>query len=221
VATISSISVTCAACGTASEQRRATGIDTVGFPDLDLRPPEMRRSTMHTWLQECPSCGFVAPDISKSDDIERAAMHGPEWNALLAGRGGADALSNRFERRAFLERAGAKDGLAAFRMLCAAWDADDRKDVAGAKAYRAKAVPLFEAALDGPPSPQLAVDWTMQLVDVLRRLRRWDEADTLNDRLFDEDRMTIRAVAAFNARMIQEGDDARFGMGIALEEAGA
>jgi hypothetical protein len=214
-----SITVTCAACGGASDQFRLGRIDTVGFPDLDLRPPEMRRSTMRYWLQDCPSCGFVAPDIGKIDEIEKAAMNGPEWAALMAGRGGAAALSNRFERRSFLERAAARDGLAAFRMLCAAWDADDRGDTEGARACRTRAVPLFEAALDGPPTPQQATDWLLQLVDVLRRLGRWDEAGDRVGGLFDDERIQIQAIGAFQARMIREGDDARFSIAIAMEEA--
>ena len=43
-----------------------TSTSTWGYPDLDLRPAEMKRSSMFAWLQECPHCGFVARDIEQT-----------------------------------------------------------------------------------------------------------------------------------------------------------
>lgn len=215
-------SVTCAACGTTSEHQRAVDVPSFGWPDLDLRPPEMRRGTMHTWLQDCPSCGFVAADISKRSDAERAAIEGPvnapTWAEMLGQRGGVDALARRFERRAFLESQIDKPGLAGFRMLCAAWDADDRKDTTGARFYREQAAPLFEAALANDPDAKEATDWTIQLVDVLRRIGKWDEADEYCDRLLGHPTPKIHGIGRFQNRMIAEGDDGRFTIAIVMEE---
>lgn len=43
-----------------------TSTSTWGYPDLDLRPSEMQRSSMFAWLQECPHCGYVARDIEQT-----------------------------------------------------------------------------------------------------------------------------------------------------------
>ena len=64
--TIGKISAECVICGKESEHTSITSSNAMGSPDLDLRPPEMQRSTMEWWLQECPACGYVAPDISES-----------------------------------------------------------------------------------------------------------------------------------------------------------
>ena len=46
----------CAVCGAMHEYRILTSTNAFGSPDLDLRPPMMKRGTMHLWVQECPSC---------------------------------------------------------------------------------------------------------------------------------------------------------------------
>ncbi|MGD9738731.1 MAG: hypothetical protein AB7O56_10735 [Bauldia sp.] len=216
--TINPISVTCAVCGTTSEQQRLANVESYGWPDLDLRPPEMRRSTMPVWLQDCPSCGFVAPDLAKASDADKAALDAPAWRELVAARDGAP-LANRFERRALIEGATAQAGLAAYRFLCAAWDADDRDDADSASAYRSQAAASFIEALDEMPDAKEATDWTIQLVDVLRRIGRFDEAEAYCDRLIGNALPKVDAIARFQIRMILEGDSARYTMAIAMEEA--
>ena len=59
-------SVRCAVCGTESRQPRAMAPPPEQAPDLDLRPGEPLRSTMRFWLQQCPHCGYAAPDITRA-----------------------------------------------------------------------------------------------------------------------------------------------------------
>ena len=56
---------TCYVCGHRSSYELVASTNTFGSPDLDLRPPEMYRSTMHTWIQFCDNCGYSCPDISE------------------------------------------------------------------------------------------------------------------------------------------------------------
>lgn len=220
--TVVTETVTCRACGATSEQEKLAGTTSFGWPDLDLRPPEMRRSTMRVWLQECPSCGFVAADLSKVSDAERNAIKGhvagPMWEEFLAGRDGPDALAKRFERRAFIEWQTNRQGLAGYRMLCAAWDADDRGDLAGAKDYREQAAVFLEVALANDPDAKEATDWTIQLVETLRRLGSFDKAEEYADRLIGNASAKIDAIGRFQLRMILELDTNRYTMGDALED---
>src|SRR5688572_39454 len=184
--TYGSENVRCAACGTETEQVRLLSTNSFGWPDLDLRPPEMRRSTMRAWLQECPSCGFVAADLSKVSDAEIAAIGGPvadTWKEMLADRSDTSPLALRFDRRAFIEWQTNRHGLAGYRMLCAAWDADDRGDTQSAIAYRTEAATLLQTALANTPDAKEATDWTVQLVDILRRLGKWEDAADYCERL--------------------------------------
>lgn len=220
--TYGSRQVRCAVCGTESEQLRVDSAESFGWPDLDLRPPERRRSTMQAWLQECPSCGFVAADLSKVSDAEIAAISGPEaeptWKEMLADRSESGPLSLRFDRRAFIERQMHRYGLAGFRMLCAAWDADDRNDTQSAIAYRAEAATLLETALTNRPDAKEATDWTVQLVDILRRLGKWDAAADYCERLVGNSEPRIDAIGRFQARAIVDEDSGRYTMGGAMED---
>ena len=52
--------VTCAICGEDAEQIEIGSTNAFGSPDLDLRPPPMKRQTMAFWMQACPLwlCGI-------------------------------------------------------------------------------------------------------------------------------------------------------------------
>ena len=52
-------------------------------PDLDLRPGEALRSTMDRWLQQCPHCGYAAPDIAKAHPGAVAAVQAAPFRALI------------------------------------------------------------------------------------------------------------------------------------------
>jgi len=220
--TIVTQTVTCRVCGTTSDQEKLADTTSFGWPDLDLRPPEMRRSTMRAWLQDCPSCGFVAADLSKVSDAEKDAIKGPVagpmWQEYLTERDGPDALAKRFERRAFIEWQTNRQGLAGFRMLCAAWDADDRGDAAGATGYREQAVVFLEVALANAPNAKEATDWTIQLVETLRRLGSFDKAEEYGDRLIGNASPKVDAIGRFQLRMILESDRNPYTMGDALED---
>ena len=56
---------TCAICGSTNEYHVICSTNTMGPPDLDLRPAEMHRSTMPMWVQWCPDCGYCAGDITR------------------------------------------------------------------------------------------------------------------------------------------------------------
>ena len=62
---------TCAVCGATHRYRILTSTNAFGSPDLDLRPPQMKRGTMPLWVQECPSCGYTAEDVSDPTQIPR------------------------------------------------------------------------------------------------------------------------------------------------------
>ena len=62
---IRDVKLKCAVCGKNSQQKRLLSTNIQGFRDLDMRPPEMERSTIDTWVQRCPFCGYCAPEISE------------------------------------------------------------------------------------------------------------------------------------------------------------
>ena len=74
----------CAVCGTESRQAPFRASPPEQAPDLDLRPGEPVRSAMARWLQQCPSCGYAAPDITKAHPAAALAVAAAPFRALLA-----------------------------------------------------------------------------------------------------------------------------------------
>ena len=60
----------CPVCGKVSSHQVLGSTNTMDYPDLDLRPAEMQRSTMNTWLDECPHCGYVSGDFRNETSID-------------------------------------------------------------------------------------------------------------------------------------------------------
>lgn len=63
--------ITCPICEKDFEIYFLASTNRMGSPDLDLRPPEMERSTMDMWVQECPHCGYVSSDFEKTPEIKK------------------------------------------------------------------------------------------------------------------------------------------------------
>lgn len=124
---IRDVNTTCSVCGETHPQRVLLSTNSLGYPDLDLRPSEMQRSTMFTWLQECPNCGYVAgnlkneleasPDILKSDEYLTC-----EGNDFKSG------LSKRFFRRYLISKAENNYSSEFTSLLHCAWACDDSDD---------------------------------------------------------------------------------------------
>ncbi len=83
--TLEDTEVTCAICAKKSKHTTVGSTNAFGAPDLDLRPPEMERSTMEFWLQECPSCGYVSYEIDEAHSEAKSAMETEEFKAIQSG----------------------------------------------------------------------------------------------------------------------------------------
>ena len=200
--------VTCSICGTASEQQVLMSTNTLGFQDLDLRPPEMQRSTMSTWLHECPSCGFVSEDLTNAEEGTQELLAAERFKALHQDRALSGTLIGRCLKRSFLAEELGNALEAANCALWAAWAADD-SDNRSAIEYRSKAADLFLAAASAAPAgSEGSIMMRTRTVDILRRARRWDEAIGLADAVLADDALdpTIRSIVEFGRRLSQAGD---------------
>ena len=59
----------CAICGADVACTSLVSTNVFGSPDLDLRPPEMKRSTMPYWVQECTKCSYVSKKVTDESDV--------------------------------------------------------------------------------------------------------------------------------------------------------
>ncbi len=200
----------CAVCGTPSRQAPFRPSPPEQAPDLDLRPGEPVRSSMARWLQQCPSCGYAAPNITKAHPAAAQAVAAAPFRALLAETG-YPPLARRFLAWAHvLEETGALHA-AAEATLQAAWVADDlgRDDLA--RLWRLDAVALWRG---GPP---LDPEQTVRVVDALRRAETWDDAGATAEALQRSDPPeAVAQVIGLELRLIAAGDAGRHTVASAL-----
>lgn len=202
--------VVCAVCGTESRQILFRPSAPEQAPDLDLRPGQPLRATMGRWLQQCPQCGYAAPDISEAHPAAAQAVGAANFRALL-NEASHPPLARRFLAWALvLEETGALHA-AAEATLQAAWTADDLGRPELARAFRLDAVALWRS---GPP---LDAEQTVRVVDALRRAEEWeDAANTARALLRENPPEAVAQVLALELRLIEARDAARHSVASAL-----
>jgi hypothetical protein len=165
-------SVQCGNCGESSEHPVLMSTNAFGSPDLDLRPPEMERSTMDTWLKLCPACGYCAPNLTQPP-ADPAVIQSKAYRDAL---GAADfpELARRF--LAFAVATGPLDpGTTAQAYLQAAWVCDDAGRPEQAAESRRQSAAWFRRCKPFSGDEEGASMGAV-LVDVLRRCGQFAEA---------------------------------------------
>lgn len=200
--------VVCAVCEAESEQRAILSTNRMGAPDLDLRAPPMERDTIIAWLQECPSCGFVSPDLSAATEAEIAAANAGVGAPGEAEAGSATELMQRFQRRAAIENVLGDLRAAGLRSLNAAWVADDA-GLPDAIERRREAADYYARYLATDPPDEEANHLGVMLVDILRRAEVWDEAEGYCEWLAHRETLPIiQTIVRFQAQAIARRDAA-------------
>ena len=179
----------CAVCGTASTYNTLASTNTFGSPDLDLRPPEMRRSTMSTWIQECPSCGYVSSEVSDPTNVTRMWLMSEKYRTCN-GIKFSSGLAKQFYKHYLINMHDDKVEDAFFAILHAAWACDDMEDNNHARYCREIAITLATQMIeeDHPNKSTLL----LMRADLMRRSGHFEElietysSLTFEDKLFDQ-----------------------------------
>ena len=168
----------------------------------------MARSTMPFWLHECPSCGYVAEDISEIDEPTSTLIASVEFEHLQNDQS-LKGLELKFLKRGYLDSELGDSKNAALHFLYAAWATDDAGNQFGAKKHRSKAASFFLQLIS--QIPQTSEDFPLlstQHIDVYRRAGEWDKAISVaNDLLNTELNETVRAVVKFEKRLATNEDN--------------
>ena len=199
--------LTCALCGTKSEHTSVGSTNSLGSPDLDLRPPEMKRSTMPYWVQECPECGYAYSCIEEAASQADKTLYSDSYLAISAGPLNG-SLAGRFLKASLVSEGASDTERAGNYALNAAWAADDGGDSDGAISYRIRASKLLVASLVGADdTSEQSIVTRVRVVDILRRALRWQEALDLADVLLGlELDPTIRSVLEFERSAASKQD---------------
>lgn len=196
--------VSCANCGRPSEHDAAGSTNASGSSDLDLRPPEMQRSTMHTWLQVCPHCGYIAPSLSSTTG-DTTKVSGPEYRQVMDDQHYPE-LARRFLAYALLT-VSADPASAALARLSAAWVCDDSGLTELAIECRCRAADCF-LKLKPFEESEKAMSQGAVLVDVLRRAGKFERAAIECNALLTSPKAAgiLRQVLEYQRRLIGDRD---------------
>jgi len=165
----------CSCCEKESEQIIVASTNTFGgSPDLDLRPPEMKRGTMPYWVQMCPHCQYVAVDIEKAQSFDKGILEQEEYkkcgNMKLP-----DELSKMFYRY-YLIALSRGDVSSAFNGIRnAAWACDDMSSEECARTCRELGIGLLNNLIEVEENPKIKESMLSVKADMLRRIERFDE----------------------------------------------
>jgi len=177
VTTLWSCEVECGCCGLEQTISVLGSTNELGPGDLDMRPGEMRRSTMEYWVQQCAGCGFVAASLVEVTESDRDTVRTSPYVAELNNHA-RPLLANRFVGRAILDEvAGDLVGAGKCR-LYAAWVCDDAELMEEARTQRLAALDLFERArTDGKTiTEDVLAGADMLLADLARRIGEFERA---------------------------------------------
>jgi hypothetical protein len=133
--TIDEVEKVCALCQTTSTQIVVVSTNQMGYSDLDRRPPEMMRSTIVYWVQECPQCGYCHTDISEAVGSAAVTVKTDAYRAQLFNAG-LPHLADRFLCMLLAHDAAGENHAAYYNALCAAWACDDAQNTEGALKIR-------------------------------------------------------------------------------------
>lgn len=169
---------TCSVCGETHRYRILTSTNALGCPDLDTRPPQMKRNTMPLWVHACPSCGYSAEDVNDPTHITREYLRSEEYQTC-SGMHFGERLASRFYRQHLILLHDRQFIRAFFAVLHAAWVCDDSGEKENAVQCRRIAADLMETAI----LPGESTDsYYVLYADVLRRSGQFEK---LTDQLAD------------------------------------
>ena len=193
----------CWVCGEMSEQAGLASTNRFGSPDLDLRPPEMERSTMEWWLEECPHCGYVANDLSEKTDITKDWLKNNQYSSC-DNRNFASTLVEKFYKYYLINMINNNHKSAFYAVLHAAWACDDVEDVDNAMYCRQKALEELSQFVVNNDEKE-----TLLLVraDLLRRTRQFDLlVKEYEGQIFSEE--LLNKIATFQVEKAKKQDTA-------------
>lgn len=210
-------SVICAACGAASDQMPMlanasadTSADTRNAPpDLDTRPGEPIRSTLSSWVQHCPQCGYAADQVGKIVEGVREIVTGQQYRNLTQDPG------IPLQARPFLCYSHILQQLralpdAGWCALHAAWMCDDLSQTEPARDCRARSIALWREgkALGSGFIDSHAEEFAVA-ADVLRRMGEFDQARLACNAALDGPELpaAIEALLRFQVVLIARKDD--------------
>lgn len=200
------IKTECSVCKNTSSHPVLLSTNQMGYQDMDTRPSEMYRSTMNTWIMECPHCGYVAGSLKKDLIINADYLKSEEYETC-SGIEFKSKLAARFYRQYLIENEKFEEIAAFFALLHCAWACDDAKDLQNSEYARRTAIKTANKIIKNNRKDN--EDLIVIKADLLRRIGEYDqlireyENFSLHDELLDK-------IIRFQVEKAQQKDNDRY-----------
>lgn len=208
----------CAVCKNETNFATIISTNTFGSADLDLRPPEMKRSTIPYWIQQCPVCGYTnrTIEVAPPTNVNMQWLQSDSYTNC-EGIQFQDNDAKKFYHH-YMVCKSAKETESAFRaILCAAWMCDDANEKENAIACRLVAAELAMEILVTDSDPK----WLMIRTDLLRRAGHFDMAiEETKQVILPKTNKLIGALLAFELKHAELHDAECYRVDYALNEMG-
>lgn len=199
---IDDIEIKCAICGETSSQPVLMSTNTWGHPDLDLRPPEMKRSTMITWVLECPHCGYVSERLDMDTPISKEFLEKDKYQTC-ENHDFKRPLAARFYKNYLISKeTGNKSGEFTNLLYCA-WVCDDAEDILAVE-IRQKASEIAGQLIDA--NHENKENLLLMKADLMRRANRFDDIIEEYENVRFEDDL-LNQIIAFQIEKAKESDN--------------
>ncbi len=197
----------CSVCGAENEYTGIGSTNEFGSPDLDTRPPEMKRSTIFAWVKRFPDCGYCASDVSASLSGSSSLVSSDEYLTQLNDPTYPE-LANSFLCHALLARESGGLVAAALATMHAAWVCDDSEHPDQARSCRKQAAALFKTAEDKGQSISEQEGVTAAIrVDLLRRAGETEEArGVITSKIAKAHENVISRILDFQSTLLDQND---------------
>ena len=178
----------CAICGETSAHFVLLSTNSFGYADLDLRPPEMQRSTMNTWVRECPHCGYVSRNLEGETEISMDFLKTERYQTC-GGFEFEGKLAERFFKNYLISSESGNIKESFFNLLHCAWVCDDKNDTENAIKIRKLAITYIDKLIAQDDDDK--TNYMVMKADLLRRAGMFDEMiEEYKDIIFEEKIMT-------------------------------
>lgn len=198
---------TCALCGAKDKYRVLMSTNTMGSRDLDMRPPEMMRSTISFWVEKCSSCGYCAADIEKLLNNASETVTDSAYKAQLSNPNFPE-LANKFLSRMLIEDNAGEHKAAIYSAICAGWASDDANMPLAASVARELGIQRI-LAMNAHNDHYVAQKGADELLisDMYRRNGEFEKAaQTIEKGLKLESEEIIKTLLKFELALVEKRD---------------
>lgn len=163
----------CSICKKKSDFTLIGSTNAFGSSDLDLRPPEMQRSTMRFWVHECPRCGYVSEQISDKSAVHKEFLKSEEYRTNNNGINFDSQLASLFYKQHLINQYDGNERGSFFALLHASWACDDVGDTEKAIQCRILSLQILTSLIEQNPKDKEQL--IVLKADIMRRALLFDD----------------------------------------------